>query len=200
MSFSNMRMHEFLSALASPTPTPGGGTAAAIAGAMGTALLMMVAGLEKTKSNTDDDPPKNAPLQGLSIAYEAEEVRIFSGLSGEGVLSGAVRKFSLLTRVSECPRVSPFRRIVEVRSRLSVRGTGEGQPKASRRLLERPCRSLQQRAAVARVRQAAGRRPLPKGLMAPSRRTLHEDEDGEPLDKLRPSSITSFLAGARAGT
>jgi len=55
MSFSNMRMHEFLSALASPTPTPGGGTAAAIAGAMGTALLMMVAGLEKTKSNTDDE-------------------------------------------------------------------------------------------------------------------------------------------------
>ena len=55
MSFSNMRVDEFLSALASPTPTPGGGTAAAIAGAMGTALLMMVAGLEKTKSNTADE-------------------------------------------------------------------------------------------------------------------------------------------------
>ena len=55
MSFSNMRVDEFLSALASPSPTPGGGTAAAIAGAMGTALLMMVAGLEKTKSNTADE-------------------------------------------------------------------------------------------------------------------------------------------------
>ena len=41
--------------LASPTPTPGGGTAAAIAGAMGVSLLMMVAGLAKSRNNSDDE-------------------------------------------------------------------------------------------------------------------------------------------------
>ena len=48
-------MSQLLAALASPDPTPGGGTAAAIAGAMGTSLLVMVAGLAKSKNNTDDE-------------------------------------------------------------------------------------------------------------------------------------------------
>jgi formiminotetrahydrofolate cyclodeaminase len=50
--FANMTVAELLAALASPSPTPGGGTAAAIAGAMGTSLLVMVAGLAKSKNNT----------------------------------------------------------------------------------------------------------------------------------------------------
>jgi len=50
-----MTVAELLAAISSAAPTPGGGTAAAIAGAMGTSLLVMVAGLEKSKSNTDDE-------------------------------------------------------------------------------------------------------------------------------------------------
>jgi formiminotetrahydrofolate cyclodeaminase len=50
-----MTVSQLLAALASPEPTPGGGTAAAIAGAMGTSLLVMVAGLAKSKNNTDDE-------------------------------------------------------------------------------------------------------------------------------------------------
>src|SRR6185503_14899048 len=50
-----MTVSQLLEALASPEPTPGGGTAAAIAGAMGTSLLVMVAGLAKSKNNTDDE-------------------------------------------------------------------------------------------------------------------------------------------------
>lgn len=53
--FASMTVAELLAALASPEPTPGGGTAAAIAGAMGTSLLVMVAGLAKSKNNTDDE-------------------------------------------------------------------------------------------------------------------------------------------------
>ena len=53
--FAGMTVSQLLAALASPDPTPGGGTAAAIAGAMGTALLVMVAGLAKSKNNTDDE-------------------------------------------------------------------------------------------------------------------------------------------------
>lgn len=55
MSFSSLSLHDFIEALASPQPTPGGGTAAAAAGAMGAGLLMMVSGLPRTRGNTDDE-------------------------------------------------------------------------------------------------------------------------------------------------
>jgi methenyltetrahydrofolate cyclohydrolase len=66
-TFSNMTVAGLLSALASPDPTPGGGTAAAIAGAMGTSLLVMVTGLAKSKTNTDDE---KAALAGVRAALE----------------------------------------------------------------------------------------------------------------------------------
>ena len=43
----------FLDALASADPTPGGGTASAVGGAIGVSLLMMVSGLAKSRTNTD---------------------------------------------------------------------------------------------------------------------------------------------------
>ena len=62
-----MTVAELLAALASPDPTPGGGTAAAIAGAMGTSLLVMVTGLAKSKHNTDDE---KAALAGARTSLE----------------------------------------------------------------------------------------------------------------------------------
>ena len=53
--FADMTVSQLLAALASPSPTPGGGSAAAIAGAIGASLLMMVAGLAKSKNNTDEE-------------------------------------------------------------------------------------------------------------------------------------------------
>lgn len=53
MRFADHSISSFVEALASPEPTPGGGTAAAVAGAIGAALLMMVAGLQRTRGNTD---------------------------------------------------------------------------------------------------------------------------------------------------
>lgn len=53
--FADMTVAGLLEALASPSPTPGGGTAAAIAAAMGTSLLVMVAGLAKSRNNTDEE-------------------------------------------------------------------------------------------------------------------------------------------------
>ena len=61
-SFSSLSLTQFLDALASAEPTPGGGTASAVAGAMGTALLVMVAGLPKTRTNSDD---ARAALDGV---------------------------------------------------------------------------------------------------------------------------------------
>lgn len=47
--FSRLSVAEFLGAIAAQTPTPGGGTAAAVAGAMGAALAEMVAVLTLSK-------------------------------------------------------------------------------------------------------------------------------------------------------
>lgn len=68
-----MTVAELLSALASPDPTPGGGTAAALAGAMGTALLVMVAGLAKSKNNTDEE---KAALATAKAAIEPITARL----------------------------------------------------------------------------------------------------------------------------
>src|SRR5437868_3782865 len=44
---------DLLDAFASPDPTPGGGSAAALAGAIGASLLAMVAAMPKTKTGTE---------------------------------------------------------------------------------------------------------------------------------------------------
>lgn len=53
--FGEHSVSQFLDALASSTPTPGGGTASAVAAAMGTALLMMVAGLARSRTNAGEE-------------------------------------------------------------------------------------------------------------------------------------------------
>lgn len=51
----NKTISELLDAFSSPDPTPGGGSASALAGAIGASLLAMVAGMSKTKSGTPDE-------------------------------------------------------------------------------------------------------------------------------------------------
>jgi formiminotetrahydrofolate cyclodeaminase len=53
--FADQTISAFVEALSSAEPTPGGGTASAVAAAIATALLMMVAGLPKTRSNSDEE-------------------------------------------------------------------------------------------------------------------------------------------------
>ncbi len=48
-------VRDVLAAFSSSDPTPGGGSAAALASAVGASLLMMVASLPKTRSGTDAD-------------------------------------------------------------------------------------------------------------------------------------------------
>lgn len=56
--FADLTVSAFLDAVASSEPTPGGGTAAAMAGGIGVSLLMMVAGLPR--SRTDEEAEKAA--------------------------------------------------------------------------------------------------------------------------------------------
>jgi formiminotetrahydrofolate cyclodeaminase len=77
--FGKLRVDEFLSALGSQQPTPGGGTAAAVSGAMGAALVEMVAALTLGKEKFAEVHPAmrviaaaaaDARAQMLSLASE----------------------------------------------------------------------------------------------------------------------------------
>ncbi len=73
MSFSTLTLSSFIDALASSNPTPGGGTASAVAGAMGTALLVMVSGLPRTRGNSDEE---RAALAGARADLEPIRVSL----------------------------------------------------------------------------------------------------------------------------
>jgi formiminotetrahydrofolate cyclodeaminase len=55
MPLIDCSLRDLLAAFASPDPTPGGGSAAALASAVGASLLMMVAALPKTRTGTDEE-------------------------------------------------------------------------------------------------------------------------------------------------
>jgi len=55
MSLVDKSVHDLLTAFSSTDPTPGGGSASALASAIGASLLMMVAGLPKTRSGSEED-------------------------------------------------------------------------------------------------------------------------------------------------
>src|SRR5512138_2967548 len=54
-SYIAQSLGDVLDAFSSNQPVPGGGSAAALAGALGTSLLMMVAGLPRTRSDSPED-------------------------------------------------------------------------------------------------------------------------------------------------
>ena len=66
---------ELLEAFASPTPTPGGGSAAALSGAVAASLLVMVAAMPKTKNGTPED---RAALDEALLKLRALQKRLTS--------------------------------------------------------------------------------------------------------------------------
>src|SRR4051812_35828512 len=55
MTLTDKSVRDLLAAFSSTDPTPGGGSAAALASAVGASLLMMVARLPKTRTGSDDE-------------------------------------------------------------------------------------------------------------------------------------------------
>src|SRR5882724_4254798 len=55
MSLTEQSIRDLLTAFSSADPTPGGGSASALASAVGASLLMMVAGLPRSRTGSDED-------------------------------------------------------------------------------------------------------------------------------------------------
>ena len=74
MTLTEQTVGTFLAAIRSSNPTPGGGSASALAGAMGASLLAMVAGLPKSKAATVEDADRldAAGKRCAAIASELE--------------------------------------------------------------------------------------------------------------------------------
>ncbi len=70
--FGTLRVDEFLRALGSSEPTPGGGTAAAVSGAMGAALVEMVAALTLSKEKFVEAHPAIRVIAEAASAARAE--------------------------------------------------------------------------------------------------------------------------------
>ena len=75
MKLTSMTTSELLAAFRSSEPTPGGGSASALAGAVGASLLAMVAGLPKPKAANDQDVQRlgeaGAQCSALAVQLEA---------------------------------------------------------------------------------------------------------------------------------
>ena len=74
MKLTERRVADLLAAFRSSDPTPGGGSAAALAGAVGSSLLAMVASLPKSRAATDEEAGrlKNAGAQCAAASGELE--------------------------------------------------------------------------------------------------------------------------------
>ena len=74
--FSKLSIEAFLGALASDAPTPGGGTAAALAGAMGASLAQMVAALTLSKEKYAASHEAVRPIAEAAPLARAEFVTL----------------------------------------------------------------------------------------------------------------------------
>lgn len=73
-------VRSLLEAIRSPAPTPGGGSASALASAVGASLLLMVAALPKTRGGTDDD---RAALAAASAGLERACAELTSAIDAD---------------------------------------------------------------------------------------------------------------------
>jgi formiminotetrahydrofolate cyclodeaminase len=80
-------LRELLAAFASPDPTPGGGSASAVAAALGASLLRMVASLPKTRTGSEDD---RAALSGAAAALTGVQQQLTEAIDEDAAAYDAV--------------------------------------------------------------------------------------------------------------
>lgn len=79
-SLSDTPLRDVLGALASAAPAPGGGSASAVAAAMGASLLMMVAGLPKTRWGREED---RAALTAAAVALTGIQQQLTEAIDAD---------------------------------------------------------------------------------------------------------------------
>ena len=96
-------VRDLLAAFASSDPTPGGGSAAAVASAMGASLLLMVAGLPKTRTGSDED---RAALAAASAALTGVQQQLVEAIDADSAAYDRVVAAYRLPKGSEVEQAS----------------------------------------------------------------------------------------------
>jgi len=92
-----MELKRFLERLSSNTPTPGGGSASALAGALSASLVAMVAGLSSKKGKTKKKGMEEIKKNALSI-----QKRLFQAINEDS------KSFDVVIKAFRLPKNSAF--------------------------------------------------------------------------------------------
>jgi formiminotetrahydrofolate cyclodeaminase len=106
MSLTDFRFTDLLAAFRSPEPTPGGGSASALAGAIGASLLAMVAGLPKPRAAAADDLARLAAA-GARAAALADRLA--------GLVDSDSEAYDLVVAAFRLPKATPEEQAVRRR-------------------------------------------------------------------------------------
>jgi formiminotetrahydrofolate cyclodeaminase len=110
MNLTQMSVVDLLAALRSPDPTPGGGSASALAGAIGAALLAMVASMPSRRAASEADVDKLQEAGGRSAQLsERLTALVDQDTEAYGLVVAAFR----LPRTSEAEKTMRSARIQE---------------------------------------------------------------------------------------
>lgn len=116
--FARLTVIEFIDALGSDAPTPGGGTAAAMAGAMGASLMEMVAALTLTRDKYAESHAAVRPIAQAAASARLEFLRLAREDSEAYELVVAARRLPKETDPQKAARVDALaianRRATEV--------------------------------------------------------------------------------------
>ncbi|HSB04491.1 MAG TPA: cyclodeaminase/cyclohydrolase family protein [Thermodesulfobacteriota bacterium] len=101
-----MEIQQFLDHLSSDTPTPGGGCASALAGALSASLIMMVAGLSSKKGQSE-----NKEMRGIKKRARVIRQKLYRAIGEDAQSFDAVMKAFRLPKDKEKERLYRSRRI-----------------------------------------------------------------------------------------
>ena len=110
-----MELNRFLENMSSDTPTPGGGSASALAGALSASLVAMVAGLSMKKDKTKRKEMEGIREKGLSI-----QKRLLQATDEDSKSFDAVIKAFRLPRNSEKERLHRVKEIQNAYQRATL--------------------------------------------------------------------------------
>jgi len=110
-----MELKRFLERMSSDTPTPGGGSASALAGALSASLVTMVAGLSSKKDKTKKKEMEWIRKKGLSI-----QKRLFRAIDEDSKSFDAVIKAFRLPQNSEKERLRRVKKIERAYQRATL--------------------------------------------------------------------------------